>query len=130
MVPIFKNVGEWSTAKNYCPVSLLSVVSKVFKKLVNNMIVDHLENVAFFLISNMVLGLLDQLQIFQQLCLMELLSLLTSLGLLELQHLIYPRLLTEFGMLIFFTNLGLMEFQVRYLSLFLPFSVIGSFRWF
>ena len=31
VVPVFKNVGERSSAKNYCPVSLLSVVSKVFK---------------------------------------------------------------------------------------------------
>ena len=31
-VPAFKNVGEKSTAKNYCPVSLLSLVSKVFEK--------------------------------------------------------------------------------------------------
>ena len=30
VVPVFKNVGERSTAKNYCPFSLLSVVSKVF----------------------------------------------------------------------------------------------------
>ena len=60
MVSLFKNVGESSTAKNYCPVSFLSVVSKVFKKLVNNRLVDHLErNVAFFLISIMVSGLLD-----------------------------------------------------------------------
>ena len=43
VVPVFKNVGERSTAKNYRLVSLLSVVSKVFEKLVNNMIVDHLE---------------------------------------------------------------------------------------
>ena len=43
MVLVFKNVWERSTAKNYCPVSLLSVVSKVFEKLVNNTIVDHLE---------------------------------------------------------------------------------------
>ena len=43
MVPVFKNVGERSTAKNYRPVSLLSVVSKVFEKLVTNRIVDHLE---------------------------------------------------------------------------------------
>ena len=41
MVPVFKDVGERSTAKNYF--SLLSVVSKVFEKLVNNRIVDHLE---------------------------------------------------------------------------------------
>ena len=33
VVPVFKNVGERSTAKNYCPVSLLSVVSKVLKYL-------------------------------------------------------------------------------------------------
>ena len=44
VVPIFKNVGERSTAKNYRAVSLLSVVSKVFEKLVNNRIVDHIEN--------------------------------------------------------------------------------------
>ena len=43
VVPVFRNVGEGSTAKNYRPVSLLSVVSKVFEKLVNNRIVDHLE---------------------------------------------------------------------------------------
>ena len=85
---------------------------------------------AFFLISIMVLGLLDQLQIFSQLHLIELLGLLTGLGLLELWHLIYPRLLTGFGMLVFFTNLSLMEFQVRYLPLFLLFSVIDDFEWF
>ena len=78
----------------------------------------------------MVLGLLDQLQIFLQLHLIELLELLIGLGLLELQHLIYPRLLTGFGMLVFFTNLSLMEFQVRYLALFLLFSVIDGFGWF
>ena len=77
----------------------------------------------------MVLGLLDQLQIFSQFYLIELLGLLTGLGLLELWHLIYPRLLTGFGMLVFFTNLNLMEFNVRYLALFL-FSVIDSFKWF
>ena len=48
MVSVFKNVGERSTAKNYYPVSLLSVVSKVFEKLVNNRIVDHLEKCGLF----------------------------------------------------------------------------------
>ena len=48
MVPVFKNVGERSTAKNYRPVSLLSVVSKVFEKLLNNRIVDHLEKSGLF----------------------------------------------------------------------------------
>ena len=48
VVPVFKNVGEMSTAKNYRPVSLLSVVSKVFEKLVNNRIVDRLEKCGLF----------------------------------------------------------------------------------
>ena len=39
VVPVFKNVGERSTAKNYHPVSFLSVVTKVFEKLVDNRIV-------------------------------------------------------------------------------------------
>ena len=34
------------------------------------------------------------------------------------------------GMLVFFTKLSLMEFQVRYLALFLLSSVIDSFKWF
>ena len=33
VVPVFKNIGERSTAQNYCPVSRLSVVSKVFENL-------------------------------------------------------------------------------------------------
>ena len=49
VVPVSKNVGERSTAKNYRPpVSLLSAVSKVFEKLVNNRVVDHLEKCGFF----------------------------------------------------------------------------------
>ena len=48
VVPVFKNVGGRSTAKNYHPVSLLSVVSKVLEKLENNRIVDHLENCDLF----------------------------------------------------------------------------------
>ena len=48
MVPAFKNVAERSIAKNYHPVSLLSLVSKVFEKFVNNRIVDHLEKCGLF----------------------------------------------------------------------------------
>ena len=74
----------------------------------------------------MVLGLLSQLQIFSQFCLVELLVLSTGLELLELSHLTYPRLLTGFGMLVFFTKLSLSEFQN--LVLFFPFSVIDRFE--
>ena len=48
VVAAFKNLGERSTTKNYCPVSLLSVDSRVFEKLVNNRIVDYLEMCSFF----------------------------------------------------------------------------------
>ena len=51
-------------------------------------------------------------------------------GLLEPWHLINPRLLTGFDMLVFFTNLRLMQFQVRYLALFLLFSVKDNFELF
>ena len=63
VVPVFKNVGERPTAKNYHPVSLYSVVSKVFENIVNNRIVNHPEKCDFF----MVLSLLNHLQIFSQL---------------------------------------------------------------
>ena len=49
MVPVFKNVvWEMYTAKTYCPVSLLSVISKVFEKLVNNRIVGLLQKCVLF----------------------------------------------------------------------------------
>ena len=41
LVPVFKNVGERSRFKNYCPAGLFSVVGKVFKRPVNNRLVDH-----------------------------------------------------------------------------------------
>ena len=75
VVPVFKNIVKRSTDKSDTPVSLFSVVSKVFA---NNRIVDHLQKKAFFLISSMVLGLFDQRQIFLQLYLIELLELLVS----------------------------------------------------
>ena len=47
--------------------------------------------------------------------------------LLELYHLIYPRLSTGFGGQVFFANLNLMEVRVRYLPLFILFSGIDRF---
>ena len=80
VIPVFKNVGERSTTNNYHPVGLLSVVGKVFEKCVNNRIVNHLENCGLFFISSMVLGLLNQLQIFWWLYLIELLGFLQVWG--------------------------------------------------
>ena len=44
MAPVFKNVGERFTARNYCLVSVLSIVNKVL----NKRIVDHLEKCDLF----------------------------------------------------------------------------------
>ena len=54
MIPVFRNVAERSTEKNYRLVSLLPVIGKVFQKLVNNRIVHHQGKCDFFLIFSMV----------------------------------------------------------------------------
>ena len=110
MFPIFKNVREKSTAKNYHPVSLLFVVSNVFEKLVNNKILDHLEKYGLFSDFQYGVCLLHQLYIFSQLYLIKLLGHLTGLGLLGRWHLMYPRLLTGFCILVYFTNFFLYYF--------------------
>ena len=48
VVLVFQNVGKSSTAKHHSSVSFLSVVSKVFEKLVHNRIVDHVEKCGLF----------------------------------------------------------------------------------
>ena len=48
VVRVFRNVGEISSTKYYRPVSLLFVVSKIFKKLQNNRIADHLDKCGLF----------------------------------------------------------------------------------
>ena len=46
VVPVFKNTGKRSTARNYGLISLLSGL--VFEKLINNGIVDHLQKCGLF----------------------------------------------------------------------------------
>ena len=41
MVPVFKDNRERCMTKNYLPVSLLSGVSKVLEKLINERVVDY-----------------------------------------------------------------------------------------
>ena len=48
VVLVFNNIGKRSAAKSHHPVSLFSVVSKFFEKLVNSRIVDHLGKCGFF----------------------------------------------------------------------------------
>ena len=40
--PVFKNAGEKSNPSQYRPISLLSVISKLFESVINNRILDHL----------------------------------------------------------------------------------------
>ena len=61
MVPVFKNVGERTMAENYCPVSLLSLISKILKNFEIRGLLVTLRNVDFCLISGLVSGLLNQL---------------------------------------------------------------------
>ena len=51
MAAIFKNIWKTSAKKNYHPVGILFMVNKLFEKLVNNKLVDHLEKFDFFFSS-------------------------------------------------------------------------------
>ena len=111
VIPVFKNVGERSTAKNYHPVSLLSVVSKVFEKLLNNRIVDHLEKC----------GLFSDLQY----------GFRSSRSTADLLTVVSDRIARAFNRSEATPNEALDIFKVKiYLALFPLFSVISSFEWF
>ena len=125
MVPVFENAGERATAKNYRPVSLLSVVSKVFEKLLNNRIVDYLEKCGLFSdfqygfrssrsTADLLAVVSDRIdRAFNRSGATRAVALDISKAFDRVWH-----------------NLSVMEFQVRYLVLFLPLSVIDGFEWF
>ena len=68
VVPVFKNVGERSAAKNFGPIGLLSVVSKVFEKFVNNRNVDHLNKCGLISYFHYGFTLSRLMQIFSDRC--------------------------------------------------------------
>ena len=87
MVPVFKILGERSAAKICRPLSLLSVFSKVFEKLVNNRLDDHLSrNVSsdFHYGFRSSRSTADLLTVDKFRLIIELLGILIGLGLLEL----------------------------------------------
>ena len=117
VVPVFKNVGERSTAK-----SQLLVLFFVLKlKLVNNRTVDHQEKCGLF--SDFQYGFRSSQSTADLLTVVfdRIVRTLTGLELAKLCNVIHSRL---------FTNLSLMEFHVRYLALFFLFSAIDGFKWF
>ena len=85
LVPVFKNVGKKFVAKKYGLFNLLFMVSKVFEKLVNNRLVDHLEKYGLFSDFRSSRSTEDLLTVVS----VALLGLLMGLKLLELWHLIY-----------------------------------------
>ena len=112
MVPVFKNVGERSTAKSYGPVSLLSVVSKIFEKLVNNRIVDHLEKCGLF--SDFQYGFRSSRSTADLLTVVSdrIARAFNRSGATRAVALDISKVfLTGFGMLVFFTNLSLWNFR-------------------
>ena len=106
---VFKNVEESSMAKNYCLASFLPAVTKLD---------DCLEKSGFFLISSKTFhSMVDFLSVASD----RIIMVLIDAGLLELQNLIYPELLTGFGTQVFITN---SSFQIsdqifNFVSLFL-----------
>ena len=130
MAPVFKNIGERSTAKNYRPVSILSMVSKVFEKLVNNRIVDHLKKCGLF--SDFQYGFRSSRSTADLLTVVSdrIARAFNRSGAIRAVALDISKAFDRVWHAALFTNVSLMEFQVRYLALFLLFSVIGGFRWF
>ena len=105
------------------------MVSKVFEKLVNNRIVDHLEKCGLF--SDFQYGFRYSRSTADLLTVVSdgITRAFNRSAATQAVALIHARLLTGFCMLAFFTNLSLMEFQVRHLAIFLFFSVIDEFKW-
>ena len=115
---------------SYRPLSLLSEVCEVFEKLVNNRIVDHLEKCGLFFhfqyafrsprsTADLLTVVSDRIAwSFNRSVAIQTAGLDISKAFHKVWH---TRL---------FTNLSLMGFQVRYLALFLLFSVIDGFEWF
>ena len=123
VVPVFKNVGERSTAKNYHPVSLLSVVNKVYEKLVNNRIVNNIEECSLF--SDFQYGFRSS-QLTAYLLTVVSDRIARDFNRSGPTRAVALDISKAFDRAWHFRISSLMEFQVRYLSLFLLFLVIGS----
>ena len=98
------------------------MISKVFEKLVNNRIVNHPGKCGLF--SDSQYGFRSSRSTGDPLTVVSdriARAFNRSGATRAVEHLIHPRLSTEFDMLVLFTNLSLVEFQVRCLALFLLF---------
>ena len=117
-------------AKTYPHVSLLSVVSEVFEKLVNNRLVDHVEKCGLF--SGFQYGSRSSQSTADLMTVVSdrVARAFNKSGAHQAVALDLCKAFDRFSILVFVTNLGLEEFQVIYLALFRLFSVIDDFDWF
>ena len=106
------------------------VVSKVFEKLVNNGIVDHLGKCGLF--SDFQNGFRSSQSTADLLTVVSdrIARAFNRSGATRAMALDILKVFAGFGMVVYFTKLGLGEFQVRYLALFLLFSVVDGCEWF
>ena len=128
-MPLFRTRSSLTFRQLYSVDSLWNAYVTLQEHTVNS-IVDHLGKCGFlsdirygFKFSRSTADLLTVV-------LTELLGFIIGLELLQLFYLIYPKVSAGFGILIFFANSNLAEFQVGYFALFRLFSVTDSFGWF
>ena len=116
--------GKRCTGKNYCTVSLLSVISKVFEKLVYDRLVDHLKKCVLF--SDFQYGFRSSQSTADLLTVVSdrIVWAFNRSGATQavaLDKIWHAGLLHE---------LNSMDFLVRYVALFRLFSAIDDFGWF
>ena len=89
------------------------MASKGLEKLVNNSVVDHLQKRGLFADFQYVFKSFRSTTDLLTVASDRIARAFNNSGATRAELLIYLRLLTGFGMLVFFTNVSLMEFQVR-----------------
>ena len=127
MVPVFKNVGEISAA----PLVFFLWFVKVFEKFVSiTYIVDYLRKCGLFYDFQYSLRSSRPTADFLTVASDRIARAFNRSGATRAIALDISKVFAGFGMVVYFINLGLGEFQVRYLVLFLLFSVVDSCKWF
>ena len=125
-------------AKNYYLITFFSTVSVIFEKLVNGKLVDYLEMLYLEFFSDFQYGFWSCLTVNLTavendrsagacVVFLELLSNAFDRVLHPPVLLTYQKLLIGFGMLIFFTNVGLIKFLVTFSAFTLHFLALLSF---
>ena len=115
VVPVFKNAGKRSTSKNYRPVGLLSVVSKIYENLrINlriNKLADYLEKYDLFGDFQYGFSSFRSTAYLQTIVSTRIARAFDMSGATQTVALTYPRLSTGFDMLVLFKNSNLMEIR-------------------